>query len=256
MESGLSTQLVRLDVKTIINNYRDPKFWKQTWKIYEHDDFKIVFYIDSINVRKNRIVTKVAMPRDSKIDIKTKNNSNKRFYSLGWDWEAEIIEIPIEHEEYSQEIFEKQVLLKCIKLIAYAEQELIKQYSVYKEAVNLYDEAQDKLREEAEAFLDDEGVRNEDIRNAYIEKYIDEADVYDERKNVIDSMRYTVIPNEYLLCISYFNNQAIFDEYAKKTRKSRSKKLLFSILNKGKEIKRYNMTDLLGIEFKSIDEKD
>ena len=45
MENTVSTQVVKLDLQTILANYKDPKFWSKKWTIIDTKQVKIVWYI-------------------------------------------------------------------------------------------------------------------------------------------------------------------------------------------------------------------
>ena len=72
-----------------------------------------------------------------------------------------------------------------------------------REYINLtrsYSDEKDKLTEIAEDFLDDNGVNNEDIRNAYIDSYVCNNTKLDLMQEKLKrEMQYTIFPDLYLM---------------------------------------------------------
>ena len=80
---------------------------------------------------------------------------------------------------------------------------------------------QDEAEKLAKEILDEENVYNEKIRRAYIEKCIEEVDSFEERNKVIHNFRGKLIPNLYLYAAAWFNDEEVYEEWAKKTSEER-----------------------------------
>ena len=76
----------------------------------------------------------------------------------------------------------------------------IKQTQSYKQAENAVFEERGKLREIARSFLDSEGVTNEDIRDAYIDKFVDRNEtMYWKREKVLETCKYTICTDIFIV---------------------------------------------------------
>ncbi len=211
----ISTKVVRLDVDVILRNYNKPEFWKKEWLIFKSNLFEIYARIHSIDVRKNQI--KMEVYKKTEFIYCKKLNSHIHCWNI---WENTFI-IPIDHSDYSKDKFQKDLLSRAIEIIRSAESYMIMNYQEYENADNLEEEYKDKLRSIAEEFLDSEGVANKDIREAYIDSYIDKCNIPNYTCEVLKNYKYTVIPHEYLMITAFFNDKEKYDEYCELTSKTR-----------------------------------
>ena len=213
--NSLSTKLTKLDLDVILKNYCQPVFWKQTWQIYKHRNVNIIARIYSIDVINNKILMKLNFDKEY---IKF-----PRIRKTAWTYcDSEYITIPIDNSDYKKENFENAILSASLNLIYKLEEDLIELYSEYKEAVKLEEKFTESLKEIANKFLDENNVINEEIRDAYIDNYVyKKCKIPDYTSKVLEKMHYTVIPSEYLILISFFNNEKTYEEYSKKCKKIR-----------------------------------
>lgn len=211
----ISTKVVRLDVDVILRNYNKPEFWKKEWLIFKSNIFEIYARIYSIDVKKNQIKMEVYKKSDHVYCKKL----NRRVYC--WSYCANTFIIPIEHSDYSKHKFQSDLLANALNLIRDVEETMITCYQEYKNARNLEEGYKERLQSIAEEFLDSEGVSNSDIREAYIDSYINKCDIPDYTYDVVKNYRYTVIPHEYLMLTAFFNDKEKYDEYCELTRRTR-----------------------------------
>jgi hypothetical protein len=213
--NSLSTKLTKLDLDVILKNYCQPAFWKQTWQIYKHGDVNIIARIHTIDVFNNKIYMKLNFDKEY---IKF-----PRIKKTAWAYcDSEYITIPIDNPDYKKDNFENSLLSASLNLIYNLEEHLILDYSEYKEADKLEEAFKESLKEIAGKFLDDNNVTNDKIREAYIDNYVyRKCKIPKYTADVIEKMHYTVLPSEYLLLISFFNNEKSYEEYSKKCKKLR-----------------------------------
>lgn len=210
MENTVSTQVVKLDLQTILANYKDPKFWSKKWTIIDTKQVKIIWYISYINCAENKI--------NSVLKVSNKNikKGNKDLNHAGY-WFNESVDvpaIPINNPEYTEKHFENAILGKVLELLGDIERHCTYEYAEYKEAEHLQQEMKDKLREIAEEFLDDNNVTNEAIRDAYISKYVsDNYDASGITSKIIERYHYKIIPTVYLYVYAWFNRQEEFEKF-------------------------------------------
>ena len=210
MENTVSTQVVKLDLQTILANYKDPKFWSKKWTIIDTKQVKIVWYISSIDCTENKI--------NSVLKVSNKNiKRGKKDLNHAGYWYSESVgvsPIPINNPDYTERHFENAILGKVLELLGDVERHCTYEYAEYKEAERLQEEIKDKLRTYAEEFLDDNNVTNEEIRDAYIEKYInDNYEAGELTSKIIDRYHYKIIPNVYLYVYAWFNREEEFDKF-------------------------------------------
>lgn len=211
----ISAKVVRLDVDVILRNYNKPEFWKKEWLIFKSNILEIYARILSIDIEGNKINMGVYKKTDYIYCKKLK----RKVYTPTY-WKKTFI-IPIEHEDYSKHKFQSDLLSCAIKVILDVEDNMIEEYSEYDNADKLEEEYKEKLKSIAEEFLDSEGVSNSDIREAYIDSYINKCNIPDYTYDVVKNYRYTVIPHEYLMLTAFFNDKEKYDEYCELTQRTR-----------------------------------
>lgn len=214
MTSNISTKVVRLDLKTILENYTNPRFWKKQWTIYKHRDFEIYAYIDSIYPAYGRLFIKIA----SKGPIHY--GRSKTIIARVLD--SQIL-VAYDNPEFTETVFRNEIENKCLEQIEYKESDAISNYYEYKAAEDLENDYKENIICVADERLDELNIKDQDVRNAYEKKCIDNADIPDYTGQVRKNMKHTVIPSEYLLCASWFDDKKKFDDLCEacaKTRKS------------------------------------
>lgn len=234
MKNELSTKLVYLDLKTILANYKKPSFWKKEWVIFKSSKVEITWRLVSIDCRGNKIQSEVVVKPFVII------RGGKKIYLYGDDYHNTFNcqMIPIANDEYNDTIFQNNILGTCLYAIQYIEQHrLVPQYNEYKEAMRMESDEEDNLREIASDFLDQQNVSHEAIRDAYIDKYLDDhsSQINQFTSRVINNFQYKILPNIYLMLCSWFNNQEKFDEYSKLCKGVR-KSIRLEIWKKSREI--------------------
>lgn len=195
---GISTQIEYVDIKEILKHYKKSKYWKKKWCVFKTNNFKFNFWLDTIDIRQNKIIGKVDFERTVIV------RGNRHFtFSCEW-WEAKDITIPISNSDYKQETFERG-LIGCIRdLIETLERYVIVRTNDYHTAERSEGWYYDRVEELANEKLDEEGVKNEDIRDAYISACRSNASC-DYTYKVVKAKLKTVFPNLYLMLYSWFN---------------------------------------------------
>ena len=158
-----------------------------------------------------------------------------------WLWNTPAIycdSIPIDNPDYNQQVFEKNILAKVLVVIGNLEKEIAKQTYEYKEAESLECEEEEKLTEIAEQFLDQEGVSNKDIREAYIYSYVSKANKYSYTGDVLRNSIRNYYPTARLLACSWFGNKEMFEKETEIVAKSKGikKKVIYDIWKAKKEL--------------------
>ena len=209
MEKTISTNVVKLDLKTILKNYKKPEFWNKDWLIIDTKWLSIVWHIKSIDCIYNKINSCVKV---SKLNFK-KGNKNIKYMS--WYYEIDCSVIPINNKEYTQQHFENNIYGAVIRLITCMEAYLTYYYKEYDDAKKQDEYYREQLRKIAEDFLDENNVVNEAIRDAYIDSYmhkqLENKESYKDK--VIKNFKYKLLPEVYVYTAAWFNNEKDFNKY-------------------------------------------
>ena len=141
----------KIDWEFIISNYLDKSLWNKKWHLFQYKDIIIDIWLYKIDCENDTVWFKI--------------NTNKSSY-----WVYETVEYNIKNT--SIKILQQQINGAMWRLIKSYEDDLIKDTDGYKQIASYRSEEEDRLREIANKFLDDNGVTNSDIRDAYIDKFV------------------------------------------------------------------------------------
>lgn len=200
-----STELVHIDIKEILDHCKEPEYWEKEWTVFKCKDFDIVWHLTWINVRSRILASEI------RLDYHGKKKCH------GWDWkfstsrEVDLNSIPLNHEEYSQENFERNLISCVMKAIGNLERSAAMATYDYKQAELLEANERERLREIAIAFLDSENVKNKSIRDAYIAKYVGDNSDFDYCKTIVGSAERKFYPCVRLLVCSWFGDEKGFE---------------------------------------------
>lgn len=170
-------KVYEIDYEFIIKNYLDRHLWKKIWTLFVFKE-----YVFTLNLYR----------------IDTKNNKIEFEIKIQGHWYTECITYDIENT--SIKILKQQINGAIFRLIERLEESKIENTLGYKEILDAIESEREVLREIAEEYLDDNSVTNEEIRDVYIDNYIDRnKKAYEKKQIYIDSMKYTVLTELYLI---------------------------------------------------------
>lgn len=141
----------KIDWEFIISNYLDKSLWNKKWHLFQYKDIIIDIWLYKIDCENDTVWFKI--------------NMNKTSY-----WVYETVEYNIKNT--SIKILQQQINGAMWRLIKSYEDDLIKDTDGYKQITSYRSEEEDRLREIANKFLDDNGVTNSDIRDVYIDSFV------------------------------------------------------------------------------------
>ena len=148
----------KMDYSFIIKNYLNPALWQKTWTLFEYKDFVITIKLTKIETENMRIVFRLNLRDNSRPN--TWGDQEDVSYSL---------------KGSSIKFLIKNINGAIFRMISYHERNhVLEDLPVYIDAKQQGDIEIEKLTVLASEFLDDEGVTNEEIREAYIDKYVDD----------------------------------------------------------------------------------
>lgn len=171
-------KVYKIDYEFIVKNYLDRNLWKKTWNLFIYKDNVFTLNLYEIDTENNMIRFKIRY--------------NKLEYSY-------------ENISYSVDNTPLQVLLQQIngamfRLMERYEECEIKKSQPYKQVEDAMCEEREKLRDIARNFLDNEGVTNDDIRDVYIEKFVDRNEtMYWKREKVLNTCKYTICTDIFIV---------------------------------------------------------
>lgn len=173
----------KIDYEFIIQNYTNPKLWDKIWTLLEFKKYVFTLMLDSIDVRKKQIYFEIKLSSDLEIWSNTKTKQ------LMYD----IKNMNVDNL--------KHLINCCMKnLIELLEVEYIENEDDYHSIENSRYDEQKRLREIAENFLDENNVTNSEIRDVYIDYYVDNNEtIYDSLSSYKDKAKYSRLVDLYLV---------------------------------------------------------
>ncbi|MCR0266193.1 hypothetical protein MKC73_20085 [[Clostridium] innocuum] len=183
----------KMDYSFIIENYLNPALWQKTWTLFEYKDFVITIRLTKIETENMRIV----------FHLNLRDNGRPNT----WGDQEDV--------SYSLNGSNIKFLIKSIngaifRMISYHERHhVLEDLPVYTEAKQQGKREIEKLTALASEFLDDEGVTNKDVREAYIDKYVDDNKQNDEYiYRLRSAYEYHLLADFYLVFAESINDDA------------------------------------------------
>ena len=213
-----------IDYQFIIDNYTDPKLWDKVWNLFIFRNYVYTLTLSSIDVKKYEISFEIRLESD--LDIYNHNKST-------------IIKNNLKNSTI--EILKKQINGTMFTLSEWLEKEVIQKSSEYQEIENSKYNERQYLEDIANDFLDDNGVTNGDIREVYVDYYVDNNEtVYERLSDLEDKMRYNYLTNLFLILVECSNDE-LRKELVIKNQKNEEK--IQQIINEVDEYMQYVETE-------------
>lgn len=182
--SNITIKQYKIDYEFLINNYLDPSLWDKKWTLLSYRDLEWSLELSLIDTKRRRITFTIKLNKISFIDYD--------------------VEYALNHPEDTIEKLKRRICRKMVAALEQYEEFLIKSTDGYYEAYTIRDSAYDRLRQIAEDFLDENDVTNKEIREAYIDHYIDnnDSEYYGILKDYLSAHRYTELADVYYILSS------------------------------------------------------
>lgn len=223
-KNELQTALTTIDYNTILEHYLERKFWSKRWVLYDYGSLKIEFGICSIDTINNRINCDLNVYYHGDKRHRYDQKSYMYIYRYG-----DNISIPIEHDEYNNEILANKIYGVAQRYIGKIEEYLIEGLAVYKAEEQRLRDLRETAERTAKKYLDENNIELEDVREAYIEhfkeKMSDDSHLY-EIKEEFDKR---ILTKELLLWASFNNKKEDVDEYSGLLKKKKVSKSTISV---------------------------
>ena len=152
-------KVYKIDYDFIISNYLDKSLWKKKWNLFVYKDHVFTLNLYKIETETDRIVFKIS------------------YNKLNWDNEYVTYDI----QNTSILILKKQINGAIFRLMETKDGYDARNSAGYRAIVDARDEERERLRDIAEQYLDSNGIKLDDVREAYIDRFI-------SRNTEIDTM--------------------------------------------------------------------
>ena len=193
MENGIVIKKYEVDYSFIIRNYLSPKLWEKVWTLLLYKNFRFTLQINSISVYSTVKIT---------FRINLDNGDFKDFEFADYD---------VDHPNLN--VLKRQIDGAIKRLIHNYENHLIVSTTEYGELREKADEEKEKLRDIASDFLDDNGITLSDIRDAYIDKFVDDNwKGYTYLSAYFDNMAYKLATDLWLIYAKSTNNSSLEED--------------------------------------------
>lgn len=193
MENGIVIKKYEVDYSFIIRNYLSPKLWEKVWTLFLYKNFRFTLQINSISVYSTVKIT---------FRINLDNGDFKDFEFADYD---------VDHPNLN--VLKRQIDGAIKRLIHNYENHLIVSTTEYGELREKANEEKEKLRDIASDFLDDNGITLSDIRDAYINKFVDDNwKGYTYLSAYVDNMAYKLATDLWLIYAKSTNNSSLEED--------------------------------------------
>lgn len=143
-------KVYKIDYDFIISNYLDKSLWKKKWNLFIYKDHVFTLNLYKIETETDRIVFKIS------------------YNKLSWDNEYVTYDI----QNTSILILKKQINGAIFRLMETKDEYDARNSAGYSAIVDAREEEHDRLHDIAEQYLDSNGINLEDVREAYIDRFI------------------------------------------------------------------------------------
>lgn len=193
MKNEITLKKYDVDYSFIIRNYLSPELWKKTWTLFVYKNIRITLNLSYIWVN-NPI--KISF----EISIKTPEYST---YTLK-DHTIDVSNLTI---------LKNQIDNAILFLINEYEKYAISKTETYQDLLDTAERENERLQEIAENYLNENGIYIEDVRDAYIEYYVDKNNTGDSYlSSYKDSMRYKQCTDLWLVYAKATNDEKLEKE--------------------------------------------
>ena len=150
-----------IDYSFIVSNYLNKELWKKSWNLFVYKDnvFKLSLYL--INTQQDYITFEITY--------------NKLAYA------TETISYYVNNTTIK--VLKQQINGAIFRLMERYDESLCRNTKGYRDICDMYNNECDELREIAESYLNECGVTQGDIRDAYIDRYVSDNTRCDVHKS-------------------------------------------------------------------------
>lgn len=198
MENKMILKVYDIDYSFIIKNYLDPKLWEKEWTLFIYKKFVVTLRLKYIYIYKHKICFEIKLTNNNK------NNWNREY--------TETVEYSLNVENIN--ILKKNINKQMLDAIEVMEKsDYIEQTEEFEKLILMQDDERKKLTKIAENFLDNNNIENENIREAYIDAYVDNTEkVWSLKQDYRRENQYKMLPDLYLTFARSTSNEELEKE--------------------------------------------
>lgn len=237
MENGLAIKVYKMDYSFLIKNYLNPEMWQKEWTLFEYKNFKVNMHIWLIQTRNQQIMLDIRLhycDEDGNWDYKEQTIT----------FSMKIEDITFLKRQINSAIFNCMVSVEKYCFITKTEQ--------YQELLEMRREEKHKLYDIARDFLEEHGVTNDNLVEAYTDAYIDEySKVPDMMSDYMDGKIYTELTDLYLVWLETLEDDPKKDIRANEIKQRLGEKQYEQVLEEIQEFKDQFGTEEYEMEMKS-----
>lgn len=202
MENNLPVlKVYEIDYSFIIKNYLNPELWTKTWTLFQYKEFIFTLNIERIYCKDERIMFNI------RLEDTINHEKYRTDYWTNYPYRAEG-EVDYSLKIDNIKLLKKKIYSKMITVVNFLEQRFCKCTDEYREMEYAKETEKDTLRQIAEDFLDENRVYNDDIREVYIENYIDNNSIIDGKlRRYLESKEYKLLTDLYLILAEVNNDK-------------------------------------------------
>lgn len=202
MNKQMILKVYDIDYSFIIKNYLDTKLWEKEWTLFLYKKFIVTIRLDSILVNPKKIDFRIKLT-DNSSSCLVRSVEDCVCYALAVD---------------NIDILKKKINYRILYLMETLERVLyIKETEEYCKLKEIREEEIQKLKKIAERFLDENDIVNEDIREAYIEAFIDKNEETSSLKNdYMREQKYKILPDLFFTFAEATGNKTLKEDVLSK----------------------------------------
>lgn len=214
-------KVYKMDYSFIIKNYLNPKLWQKTWTLFEYKDFVITLRLSKINTISNAVTFDIILNDNSENCRRDKDTNEVDFYLNNGTIEMLI----------------KRINGTILRSISYHERyHVFEMLDTYKNALQVGEDEEKKLKSIANEFLDGEGITNEEIRKLYIDDFVsNNKKNYEYVQTLRNAFEYHLLTDLYLVFLKSIDDEEKYQEVLNALEESEMNNVLKEI-NKYKQI--------------------
>lgn len=192
MKNELAIKTYDIDYSFIIKNYLDQELWNKTWTLLVYKNYRITLELAGIECQEP-----INIKFRVRVDTGGKSDSNIISYDLS---------------NGNLTVLKKQIKGAIEQGIRYCETWSIEDEEGYRDIDNAIREEENRLREIAEEYLDENNITLNDVREAYIDRYVsDNSKGYTYKSNYIDGRKYLPYYDLWLVFAKITENDDLYE---------------------------------------------
>ena len=197
MKNEITLKKYDIDYSFIVRNYLSPELWTKTWTLFVYKNISVNLCLSSIDVQQPITIT-----FEISLTAPGFNRSTYKYHTLN---------------QSNLKILTNQIDNAIIYLIEQYENYIIKDTEEYNLICEACDKEKDNLRSIVEDYLDDNDITIAEIRDSYIDYYINNNACGNTYKyNYISSLEYKKCSDLWLIYAKMTNNNVLYDKIERK----------------------------------------